>query len=57
MEIKDENPLLLDLVSFIINSEALSEDFKDGFCKGVSSLYKLVSSQIESDHMERDIRL
>lgn len=57
MIIKEENPLILQLASFVINSDSLSEEFKDGYCKGISSLYTLISSQLESESMEESIKL
>ena len=49
--IKEENPNVLVLVHDVMNSDLFNADFREGFCKGINSLYRLINSQMQSDDM------
>ena len=46
-----ENPLLYQLLVVSGNNAIKSEDFKDGYQKGASLIYVLLSRQIEAENM------
>lgn len=51
-KIRKENPVVALLLKSVLESDE-SESFKDGFCRGLSSMYKLVDSQLEADELNR----
>lgn len=50
--IKKENPNILILVKDINESDLFNDDFREGFIKGINSLYRLINSQMESNDYE-----
>jgi hypothetical protein len=49
----DENPVLADLLRYVLDNEEYSEDFKEGYCKAVAHIYGLLASQDEADEFDR----
>lgn len=50
-DMEQENPVLWSLVEAVIESETLSKDFQEGYCRAAAAFYGLLRNQLEADEM------
>ena len=51
LRMKEENPVLWNLLISILKDETKGIEFKDGYSKGVAQVYELLRAQSECDEM------
>ena len=53
--IQKQNPNIMTLVKDVMQSDLFNDDFREGFCKGINAVYKLINSQMQSNDMQESM--